>query len=319
MCKFDLDGLAALVRDAPGLRGKRDLDLVAGLHAGIDGDDGAVVGTGEERIVVCGEAMAPALLEADPFRAGAAAVVTNVSDVRAMGGRPLAIVDMLVSPDREHAQLVLDGLRWASELLAVPIVGGHLTIGHHPSLAASCTGTVRVPLRGSAARPGDVVLAAFALEGGYGNESGVFFSSLRDRTPAQLRDDGEALVEVAERGLCHAARDVSMPGVAGSLLQMIEGAGCGATLDVGALPRPAFVPLERWILTFPSFGFVLAARPENVALACEAFTRRGLACAPCGTFDEGGRLLLTDGTASSLVWDFERTPLTDLRPAGSAG
>ena len=40
---------------------------------------------------------------------------------------------------------------------------------------------------------------------------------------------------MAEGGLAHAARDVSMPGVAGSLLQLLETAGCGATLDVGAL------------------------------------------------------------------------------------
>ena len=106
-----------------------------------------------------------------------------------------------------------------------------------------------------------------------------FFTALHDRTPEQLRDDGEALVEVAEAGLCHAARDVSMPGIAGSLLQMIEGAGCGAVLDLDRLPRPHGAPLERWLLTFPSFGFLLAAKPEHAEAAAWAFTRRGLACA----------------------------------------
>ena len=94
-----------------------------------------------------------------------------------------------------------------------------------------------------------------------------FFTALHDRTPEQLRDDGEALVEVAEAGICHAARDVSMPGIAGSLLQMIEGAGCGAVLDLDRLPRPHGAPLERWLLTFPSFGFLLAAKPEHAEAA----------------------------------------------------
>ena len=136
----DLQALVETVRSAPGLLAKRDLALVERLGAGIDGDDAALVPHGDEYLVVCGEAISPPFLLADPFGAGAAAVVTNVSDVRAMGGRPLALVDMLVSPDRAHAERVLDGLAWAADLLGVPVVGGHLTIGHAPALSASCTG-----------------------------------------------------------------------------------------------------------------------------------------------------------------------------------
>ncbi|MEA2268285.1 MAG: uncharacterized protein QOD55_1390 [Solirubrobacteraceae bacterium] len=310
MTEAELEALAATVRTAPGLLAKRDLELVATLEADIDGDDAALIPHGDEHIVVCGEAIVPTFVASDPRAAGAAAVVTNVSDVRAMGGRPLAIVDMLVSPDREHAGAVLEGLRTASRLLGVPIAGGHLTLGHAPALSASCTGIVRVPLRASAARPGDVLLAAFSLEGGYLDATGTFFSSLRDRPAELLRTDGDALVEVAEQRLCHAARDVSMPGVAGSLLQMIEGAGCGATLDVERLPRPDGVPLERWVLTFPSFGFLLAAPPEHAEAACATFTRRGLACAPCGRFEEGHALRLAAGPVSVEAWDLMREPLT---------
>ncbi len=312
MTAAELTDLAGRLRAAAGVQGKRDLKLVAELDAGIDGDDAALLPYGDEFIVVCGEAMAPSFLLADPFSAGAAAVVTNVSDVRAMGGRPLAIVDMLVSPDQEHARTVLRGLRWASERLGVPVVGGHLTIGHEPALSASCTGVVRVPLRASAARPGDVLLAAYATDGRFMSEHGTFYTCLHDRDPARLRTDGDALVEVAERGLCHAARDISMPGAAGSLLQMVEGAGCGATLDVGRLPRPADAELERWLLTFPSFGFLLAAPEEHVQAACEVFTRRGLACAPCGRFEAGTAVHLEAAGERALLWDLQDAPLTRL-------
>jgi selenophosphate synthetase-related protein len=311
----DLDALAAAVRSAPGLLGKRDVGIVKRLAAGIDGDDAALVPHGDEYLVVCGEAISPPFLEADPFAAGSAAVVANVSDVRAMGGRPVALVDMLVSPDREHAETVLDGIAWAAGLLGVAVVGGHLTIGHPPALSAACTGTARRPLRASGARPGDVLLGAFALDGRYPSEDRDFFTSLRDRAPERLRDDGEALVEVAETGLCHAARDVSMPGVAGSLLQMIEGARCGAVLDVERLPRPAGVAVERWLMTFPSFGFLLAAPAEHVGAACAVFERRGLACAPCGRFDERRVLRLADGREEVPAWDLAAIPLTGLEPA----
>jgi selenophosphate synthetase-related protein len=310
----DLKALVEAVRSAPGLLGKRDVRIVE--RFGIDGDDAALVEHRGEFLVFCGEAISPPFLAADPYGAGTAAVVTNVSDVRAMGGRPLAIVDMLVSPDREHADTVLDGIAWASDRLGVPVVGGHLTIGHEPALSASCTGVARRPLRGSAARPGDTLLAAFAIDGRYMSSTRPFFTALHDRTPEQLMDDGEALVEVAEAGLCHAARDISMPGVAGSLLQMIEGAGCGAVLDLDRLPRPE-APLERWLLTFPSFGFLLAAKPEHAEAVAWAFTRRGLACAPCGEFDRTRVLRLKLGGAEAPVWDLARTPLTGLGPGGS--
>jgi len=313
----DLQALVAAVRSAPGLLSKRDITVIERLGGHIDGDDAALVPYGDGYLVVCGEAISPPFLRADPYGAGSAAVVTNVSDVRAMGGRPLALVDMLVSPDREHAERVLDGIAWAADLLGVPVVGGHVTIGEEPALSASCTGVATTPLRATSAKPGDVLLAAFALDGRYMSETRPFFTALHDRTPEQLRDDGEALVEVAEQGLCHAARDVSMPGIAGSLLQMIEGAGCGARLDLDALPRPDGAPLERWLLTFPSFGFLLAAAPEHVDAACAVFTRRGLRCAPCGSFDDSRVLRLASGGAEAPAWDLAGAPLTGLGPAGS--
>jgi uncharacterized protein len=310
----DLDALVAAVREAPGLLGKRDLQLVKRL--GVDGDDAALVPHQDGYLVVCGEAMSPPFVAADPFGAGSAAVVTNVSDVLAMGGRPLAIVDMLVSPDHAHAETVLDGIAWASDKLGVPVVGGHLTIGHAPALSASCTGFARVPLRASAAKPGDTLVATFALDGRWMSDTQPFWTALHDRPDHLLRTDGNALVEIAENGLAHAARDVSMPGIAGSLLQMIEGAGCGATLLLDAIPRPPDAPLERWLLTFPSFGFLLAT--EYPEATCEAFTRRGLAAAPCGSFDDTRVLRLAAGGAERPAWDLASTPLTGLEPAAGS-
>jgi uncharacterized protein len=312
----DLEQLAASVRAAPALQAKRELAVLRRLPGLADGDDAALVPHGAGFLVVCGEALHPGFVGSDPYAAGAAAVVTNAADVRAMGGRPLALVDMLVSPDRAHAEEVLDGLAWAAGLLGVELVGGHLTIGHAPALSASCTGVAERPLRSRDARAGDSLLAAFALEGRYRGDT-AFFSSLRDRPPERLRNDGEALVEVAAAGLCRAARDVSMPGVAGSLLQLIEAAGCGATLDLERLPRPRDVPLERWLMTFPSFGFLLAVPPERAADAAEPFRRRGLACAECGRLDDSGLLRLAADGREAPVWDLGQEPFTGLGRARS--
>lgn len=307
----ELEQLAAAVRAAPPFAAKRELAVLRRLSVIPNGDDAALVPHGNGFLVVCGEALHPRFVRSDPHAAGAAAVVTNAADVRAMGGRPLALVNMLVSPDRAHAEAVLDGLSWAAGLLGVELVGGHLTIGHEPALAASCTGFAERPLRSRDARPGDALLGAFALEGRYRGETN-FFSALRERAPEQLRDDGEALVEVAAGGLARAARDVSMPGVAGSLLQLLEACGCGARLDLDGLPRPPGVPLERWLITFPSFGFLLAVAPGREGEALEPFARRGLACAECGQLDDSGVLKLAGGGQEAIVWDLGREPFTGL-------
>jgi selenophosphate synthetase-related protein len=306
----ELDALVALVTNAPGLLGKRDLKLVRAFAP--DGDDAALIAHADGFLVVCGEAMSPPFVLHDPFGAGSAAVVTNVSDVRAMGGRPLALVDMLVSPGHEHANTVLEGIAWAAGKLGVNVVGGHLTIGHEPALSASCTGFAKTPLRASAAKPGDQLVAAFATEGRWMSDTQPFWTSLHDRDDALLKTDGDALVEVAEQGLAHAARDVSMPGIAGSLLQMIEGAGCGADLHLEAIPKPHGAPLERWLLTFPSFGFLLATtQPDET---CAAFTNRGLQAAQCGTFDDTHTLKLN----GRIAWDLREQPLTGLSPSAGA-
>ena len=311
-----LEQLAAAIRDSPAIASKRDLALLTRLGSPLDGDDGAAIAHGDEYLIVCGEAIHPEFVRSNPHAAGAAAVITNVSDVRALGGRPVGLVDMLVSPDRAHAEAVLDGLAWAAGLLGVDVVGGHLTLGHEPSLSASCTGVARRPLSAANAKPGDELLAAFCVEGRYTGNT-PFFSSLRDRPPDALRDDGEALVEVADSGAVHAARDVSMPGTAGSLLQLLEIAGCGATLELDRVPRPEGVSIERWLETFPSFGFLLVAPPGAASEAVEPFLRRGLACATCGRLDDSGVLRLAAAGGSTALWDLNVEPLTHLGRAGS--
>jgi len=303
-----LTQLAGIVRTAPGLQAKRNLSLLSrlGVRAG---DDAAVIPYHGEFLIMCAEAIAPDLVLRNPHAAGVAAVATNVADVRAMGGRPIALVDTVVSPDRHHAAQVLGGIAHAGELFGVPIVGGHLTIGGSAAVSAACTGSATAPLHAAAARPGDALVVAVCTAGEFLGDA-PFFSSLRARAPELLRTDGEVLVLLAEQGRIHACRDVSMPGVAGSLLQMLELAACGACLDVDRLPRPQGVALERWLVTFPSFGFIMAAAPDNVPGVLTAFEAQGIACAQCGVFTTGQSLVLSDGVAQREVWDLARDPLT---------
>ena len=88
-------------------------------------------------------------------------------------------------------------------------------------------------------------------------------------------------------------------------------------LDLDRLPRPREVPVERWVMTFPSFGFLLAVPPERAADATEPFLRRGLACAECGRLDDSGVLRLAAADREAPVWDLVREPFTGLGRARS--
>ena len=104
-----------------------------------------------------------------------------------------------------------------------------------------------------------------------------------------------------------------MPGIAGSLLQMIEGAGCGANLDVEAIPRPDGAPLERWLLVFPSFGFLLATtQPDADVRGVRAPRPRRPPSAAASTTRASLRL------NERPAWDLNETPLTGLSPSAGA-
>jgi selenophosphate synthetase-related protein len=311
---MNLPALVRAVRAHPGLRAKRDLAAV-GAAVGGDGDDAALVPDGEGHLALAGEAIHPPFVAAQPRAAGVAGVVTVLNDLAATGARPLALLDCLVAGSRRAAGEILAGLRVGADLYGVPVLGGHTTVEERaaPALSTFALGRVRAPLAARNARPGDAVTLLVCLEGemmvGAGSS---FFSHLRGPRRERAAADLALLADAAEAGDAWAARDVSMPGVAGSLLQLCESAGgLGCALDVEALPLPAGLPLDRWLLTFPSFCFLLVGDPQALR---ERFAATGLVLARVGTLDSGGVVRLRAGGDEEPVWDLGQEPLTGLGP-----
>jgi len=311
----DLTDVVRTFREHPGLRAKSALRLVTDVLGPTDwlhgpGDDAALVPTDGQAVFVAGEAIWPPLLEADPFGAGVAAVVANVNDVAAMGARPLALVDTLIGP--EHvARLCLEGMRFATELYGVPVVGGHLTVRDGPpALSAFVVGQAATPLSARNVRPGQTLLLACCLSGEMRPDF-PFFSSLRERGEL-LRGDVDLLAQAAEVGMCLAAKDVSMAGLLGSLAMLLEGTGSGVTVLLDRLPCPAGVPLRRWIAAFPSFAFLLCC-PQDGAEPCRRlFQDRGLSCETIGVLDGSGELRVEQHGQEALLTDLNREAVTGL-------
>lgn len=310
-----LDESVRRYREHPGLRAKRPLRIVREALGPSDavagpGDDAAAIEDGDSYLLLAGEAMWPPFAEADPYGAGAAAVVANVNDVAAMGGRPLAIVDTIVAPE-EAARRALEGMGWAADLYGVPVVGGHLTVAEGPpSISAFVAGRARTLLSATRVAPGQTLLLACCLEGRM-REDFAFFSSLRERGK-RLRDDVAVPADVAEGDLAEAAKDVSMAGFLGSLAMLLEPTRTGAAVDLEAMPRPEGVAIEDWAGAFPTYGFWLTARPEAAEDCRDALHSRGLACEVLGEIDDTARLRARLGGEEAELADLNREGPTGL-------
>ena len=69
------------------------------------------------------------------------------------------------------------------------------------------------------------------------------------------------MLSVVARAHPHAAKDVSMAGVVGTLGMLAESSGCGAELDVGSIPRPLRAGLGDWLTCFPGLAMLTCDEP----------------------------------------------------------
>jgi AIR synthase-related protein len=229
--------------------------------------------------------------------------MVNVSDIAAMGGRPLAVVDALWSRGMSPADEVLAGMSEASRRYRVPIVGGH-TNNHSErgQLAVAILGRANKLLTSFDARPGDQLLMAVDLRGTYDGDK-PYWNASTSAPEDRLRGDLELLPTLAERDLCDAAKDISMAGAIGTALMLLECSGVGATITIDRIPRPQAIPMLRWLQSFPSFGFVLSVRPDKVDDVLALFASRDIACAAIGEVDASPEVRLASGDARSLLWN----------------
>ncbi|GJD94854.1 sll0787 family AIR synthase-like protein [Methylobacterium iners] len=315
---FDLQAVARQIRDARGIGHKRDIDAVVarlGLnsrHAAIPvGDDCAAIPDGDGHLLLAIEGFLDSFVSADPYFAGYCGIMVNLSDVAAMGGRPLAVVDALWSRDAAAADPILAGLSDAAALYGVPVVGGHTN-------TRSKTGNLAVAVLGRAgprlltsfdAEPGDDLIVAIDLRGAF-REPHPYWDASTGKPGERLRGDLALLPGLAEDGLCRAAKDISMAGVVGTALMLLECSHVGGVIDLDAIPRPEHVPLARWLTAFPSFGYVLSVRPDRTPTVIARFAQRDIAAAQVGRLDESRVARVRDAAGvEAVVWDFVAGPL----------
>ncbi|WP_238318709.1 sll0787 family AIR synthase-like protein [Pseudooceanicola atlanticus] len=312
-----LSAMAEALRNHPSIRSKlgiADATRALGLRAestGRIGDDAAALPNGAGWDLVAGEGFIPAFVADDPWFAGWCAVMVNLSDIAAMGGRATALVDQVWAPDVDTAAPVLQGLKDASAAYGVPLVGGHTNLAA-PSigLATSVFGKATALITSFDAQPGDLLIAAVDHRGAYRNFDN--FCAALDAPADRLRGDLDLLPTLAEDGLVAAGKDISQGGIAGTALMLAECSGVGIEIDIDAVTPPPGVPIDRWLRSFPSFGFLLSVAPDQANDITARFAARGIEASAIGRITEGSAVTLTRAGETALFWDHAATPYLGL-------
>lgn len=261
------------------------------------------------------------LVDTDPYAAGYFAVLVNVNDIAAMGGRPIGMVDVMSVLQPDTAREIIRGMSDGIRKFGVPIVGGHT----HPdclynAVDIAIAGTVAKDalLRSSTAAPGDDIVFVMDIDGHFPEDLPYAFVTTDVKSPELVRAQMEAAAVVGERHLAHACKDMSNPGDIGTLGMMLETSGVGGTVDIRRIPMPEGMDPVRWHLAYQGCGFVFSCPPEHSQEIIDIFSEVSCEGAVVGKVDDTGILRITDGNDTSVVFDFSKDRITGCRVGRSA-
>jgi selenide,water dikinase len=244
----------------------------------------------------------------DPYDFGRITAANALSDIYAMGGRPLTALNLLAFPCSLGPDVVGQVLRGGAAVCAAAdtlIVGGHTIDDAEPKYGLSVFGLVapdRV-LYNRGARPGDAIvltkplgtgLVGTALKRGVWADTDPHARTAIEQMATLNRAAAEALQALHDHAgeAAHAGTDVTGFGVAGHLHEMAAASGVSATLDVHALPllsgvrelsaddvRPGrTADLIRWVAGFSEWDGRITAADRDVfqGIVCDPQTSGGL-------------------------------------------
>jgi selenide, water dikinase len=181
----------------------------------------------------------------DPFVYGQIAAANAISDVYAMGGRPLTALNIVGLPSEQvtpavMADILRGGLTKANEA-GCAVVGGHTIRLPEPVYGMAVTGLVspRAFIANTQARPGDWLVLTKPLGTGIvttGIRRGLATAAIQQKATHSMATLNSVGATLAEKRLVLAGTDVTGFGLLGHLANLCRGSGVGAVIEADALP-----------------------------------------------------------------------------------
>ena len=230
----------------------------------------------------------------DPFSYGQIAAANALSDIFAMGGRPLTALNIVGFPadlvrPRVIAAILRGGLAKAAEV-GCAIIGGHSIRNPEPIYGLAVTGMIDVRrlTTNANARPGDLLVLTKPLGTGIATTAikrGVVSRTLQKKVIALMSKVNTVGAELAELRLVRAATDVTGYGLMGHLVSLCRASGVSAEVDPSAVPM-----ISEEIADLIEQGCIPDGSSENFVATTVAVD--------WGRTDDSRRILLTDAQTS---------------------
>ena len=228
-------------------------------------DDAGWFKVGDVYVVASSDGIVEELIKDDPFLAGYYSVLVNVNDVVAKGARPIGYAGIISSSSSTIRMNIVKGLKRAIELYGIVLLKMHT----HPdtsydAIDGCVIGVAKSVIPSSTAKPGQDIIIAVDINGQAGFKGWVHcFDTTRNKTSNYIKKLINGMISIAEKGLASASRDISTPGLLGSLAMLCESSNVGAKVDLDQIPTPSGMNLELWLKMYPSFGFILTSDNPN--------------------------------------------------------
>lgn len=311
------------IRSYPGITRKRSIyKITSVLQPAVDfgstiadfGEDAAAISYDGKYLLLAADGIWPGLIQANPYAAGKASVMASINDIYAMGGRPLAMVNVMGIPEGIWYEEIVRGILKACAKYRVPMVGGHLhPDAHELSLSVSIMGVANSLLRSTNARPGQEILFAVDLEGkGYQCKPVISWDTNSGKSSDQVLRRLEVLPRIAEQGLCSTAKDISNGGLLGTIALLLETSEVGGVINLNSIPKPINFPFLDWLKAFLSYGFILSVEPSLTQRIILEFQSVGVTACAIGIITAERTMLLSYNGVTDILFDFERESITGI-------
>lgn len=239
-CKISPDALSAVLKNLPQPE-KRDPRLLVGVET--SDDAGVYQLTDDLALVQTLDFFTP--IVDDPYWFGQIAAANAISDVFAMGGKPLTVMNIVGFPIHKlDPSILTEILRGAADKVAeagAVLVGGHSIDDQEPKFGLAVTGTVHPSrvLTNAGAKPGDVLILTKPI--------GVGIQTTAIKRDALSREQTELVMQIMAAlnkyaAECmqdfpvHACTDVTGFGLMGHALEMAEGSHVGIRIRHSQVP-----------------------------------------------------------------------------------
>lgn len=256
--KSSIDNVISLLTEAYNVSGDVVIDI---------GDDASAIDIGNNQVLLlAADGIWGQIMNVNPYWAGYCAVLVNVNDIAAMGGKPLAMVNIMSISNDDIYEDLLNGIKDGCLKFCVPMVGGHL----HPDSESDSVGVAIVGIAEKDklitsfnAEVGDKIIVAIDLDGKPHEIFKLNWDTTYEKDAKLVQDQITAVQYLAENDYIKSGKDISNPGIIGTLEMLLETSKKGAIVNLEDIPRNENISWEDWLRLYPGSGFVFTASEEK--------------------------------------------------------